>query len=122
MTEEDIKRIVFNQLNENNSIKYSNATITNKDYAESLACSDPVTINDMVNNPVHYQSKSPSVQIDCINAMRAAFGDAEVAIWCRLNAFKYNWRSNRKGGVEDIKKANWYLTKYLELVKEHEIS
>ena len=123
MTSEEVKKIVFNQLQEGKSnTDHTNMSITNKDYAESPVCSDPVTTNDMVNHPKHYQSKNPSVKIECIDAMRAAFGDAEVAIWCRLNAFKYNWRSNRKGGLEDIKKANWYLTKYLELIKEHEIN
>ena len=35
--------------------------------------------------------------------------------FCRLNAFKYLFRSDRKNGVEDIKKANWYLTRFLML-------
>ena len=47
--------------------------------------------------------------------MRAAFGDEEVAVFCKLNAFKYNWRSSSKGKNTDIEKAIWYLNKYLEL-------
>ena len=60
----------------------------------------------------------PRLNIDCLTAMRAAFGDEEVAIWCKLNAFKYNWRSSSKGENIDIGKAIWYLNKYLELNKE----
>jgi len=94
MTNEEIKKIVFEHLDVNNPTKYPN--------------------KDNVNHPSHYQSKS-SVQIECIDAMRAAFGDVEVAIWCKLNAFKYNWRSDSKNGLEDIEKAIWNLSKFLEL-------
>lgn len=70
-----------------------------------------------IDHPVHYQSYNPEVKIECIEAMRAAFGDEAVAIWCKLNAFKYNWRADSKGGNVDIGKAVWYLNKYLELNK-----
>lgn len=73
-------------------------------------------INDpKIDNPSHYQSYSTEINIDCISAMRAAFGDEEVAIFCKLNAFKYNWRAYSKGKNVDIGKAIWYLNKYLEL-------
>ena len=75
--------------------------------------------NDMVNNPSHYQSMVADLNIDCITAMRAAFGDDEVATFCKLNAFKYNWRAQSKGGNVDIGKAIWYLNKYLELGGEN---
>ena len=70
-----------------------------------------------IDNPTHYQSYNTKVDIDCITAMRAAFGDEEVAIFCKLNAFKYNWRADSKGKNIDIGKAIWYLNKYLELNK-----
>lgn len=68
-----------------------------------------------IDHPVHYGTLNPKVDIDCITAMRAAFGDENVAIWCKLNAFKYTWRESSKGGKVDIGKAIWYLNKYLEL-------
>ena len=71
--------------------------------------------DDKVNHPTHYQSYNPKINIECIDAMRAAFGDEAVAIWCKLNAFKYNWRSSSKGKNTDIGKAIWYLNKFLEL-------
>ena len=71
---------------------------------------------DMVNNPSHYQSYLKD-GIDCITAMQHAFGIEATAIFCKLNAFKYNWRATSKGGNEDISKAIWYLNKYLELNK-----
>ena len=76
--------------------------------------------NDMVNNPSHYQSMTKDLNIDCITAMRAAFGDYETAIFCKLNAFKYVWRASSKNGNEDINKAFWYLKKYSELGGEEQ--
>lgn len=66
---------------------------------------------DVVNNPEHYTSGG----IECIDAMTAAFGEEAVQDFCICNAFKYVWRSRKKNGLEDIKKAKWYLDKYLEL-------
>lgn len=74
---------------------------------------------NLVNHPSHYQSYNSNLKIECIDAMRAAFGDEEVAVFCKLNAFKYNWRSNSKGKNTDIEKAIWYLNKYLELGGEY---
>ena len=69
-------------------------------------------MNDQVNHPQHYNSGG----IECIDAMEAAFGKEEVASFCKLNAFKYIWRSNHKGKcAEDMEKAEWYIRKYNEL-------
>lgn len=68
---------------------------------------------DTVNRPIHYASGN----IECIDAMLSAFGKEEVQIFCKLNAFKYLWRSERKNGSEDIRKAQWYISKYNELEK-----
>jgi len=64
-----------------------------------------------VDHPSHYNQG----KIECIEAMRAAFGDEEVKIFCKLNSFKYHWRANDKEGLKDIKKAQWYVDKYVEL-------
>ena len=78
---------------------------------------DPEGNDDMVNNPSHYQSMTGGLNIDCITAMRAAFGDEAVTDFCICNAFKYIWRHQSKNGKQDIEKAIWYLNKYLELNK-----
>lgn len=63
-------------------------------------------MGDPVQRPDHYNQGG----IECIDAMRAAFGDAAVETFCQLNAFKYNWRAHEKGDSEqDLKKALWYL-------------
>lgn len=66
---------------------------------------------DAVNHPHHYTNGS----IECIDAMVAAYGKDAVAEYCIINAFKYIWRSEHKNGLEDIKKAVWYLNKHIEL-------
>lgn len=71
-------------------------------------------MNDNVEHPKHYTNGG----IECIDAMISAFGKEAVMIYCRINAFKYIWRSDLKGRVEDIQKAAWYLRKYLELAEE----
>lgn len=77
----------------------------------------PDGVDDQVNNPSHYQSMVPDLNIDAISCMRAAFGDDEVASFCICNALKYIFRHRSKNGKQDIEKAIWYLRKYLELNK-----
>jgi len=71
---------------------------------------------DNVQHPAHYTQGG----IECIDAMQSAFGVEAVKTYCRINAFKYLWRSDHKGHTEDIEKAIWYLNKYLELEKTNE--
>lgn len=66
---------------------------------------------DNVNHPTHYNQGN----IECIDAMISAFGAEKVAVFCRINAFKYVWRMANKNGLEDAKKAVWYLNKHIEL-------
>lgn len=69
---------------------------------------------DPVNRPAHYTSGG----IECIDAMQAAFGEDAVKDFCLCNAFKYLWRHRQKNGVEDLKKARWYLNRLIEAVEE----
>lgn len=69
----------------------------------------------LVSHPTHYQSMNASLNIECIDAMRAAYGDDVVKDFCICNAFKYLFRHTSKGGNTDILKAKWYLDKYIEL-------
>ena len=57
-------------------------------------------------NPSHYKSGD----IECIDAMEAAFGRAAVTTYAEINAFKYIFRLHNKGPrIENINKAIWYL-------------
>lgn len=69
---------------------------------------------DPVNHPAHYTSGV----IECIDAMQAAFGVEAVKDFCLCNAFKYLWRHRNKNGVEDLKKARWYLNRLITAMEE----
>lgn len=70
--------------------------------------------NDIVNHPGHYETG----KFECIEVMQEALGVDAVKDFCICNAFKYLYRHKRKNGLEDIKKAKWYIDKLLELSKE----
>ena len=69
--------------------------------------------SEAVDHPAHYQGKN-----ECIDVMEAMFGVDAVIAFCKCNAFKYRFRANMKNGEEDIKKAEWYETKLIELLGE----
>ena len=100
MTPKEINKIVFKQF-ENN---------------ETSSLNIPKTpMNNPVHHPKHYQSCIDGLNIECIDAMRAAYGDHVVECFCLGNAMKYLFRCCDKGKNEDIKKAQWYLNKFLQL-------
>lgn len=67
---------------------------------------------DNVNHPAHYTQGG----VECIDAIKAAVGDG-FAGYCAGNVIKYVWRYRVKGGVEDLKKARWYLERLIGLVE-----
>lgn len=67
---------------------------------------EEIKVNDNVNHPSHYEGHT---SIDCIDNMRLIFGNQRVAEYCMLNAYKYLSRHKYKNGLEDLKKAEWYL-------------
>lgn len=69
---------------------------------------------NMVIHPNHYNQGS----IECWDAMESTFGKEAVMTFCKLNAFKYLWRSDSKNGIEDVNKAINYLNHYKELRDE----
>ena len=66
-------------------------------------------MNDNVNHPSHYTSGD----IECIDAIRAALGDKFEGFLIG-NVIKYCWRHDHKNGLEDLKKAQWYLRKVID--------
>lgn len=71
---------------------------------------------DNVNHPSHYINNPKG--IECINAMEAGLGKEAVMSFCLCNAFKYIFRTQNKNGIEDVKKAIWYLNKFISLYEE----
>ena len=61
-------------------------------------------------NPRHYNQG----KVECIDALESATVDKKgIEAVCTANVIKYLWRYESKNGVEDIKKAKWYLNKLL---------
>jgi len=69
------------------------------------------TKEDMVNNPSHYNQAG----VEAIDAIRAATGEG-FEYYLQGNILKYLWRYRYKNGVEDLKKAEWYLKVLIEEV------
>ncbi|MBO7451871.1 MAG: DUF3310 domain-containing protein [Clostridiales bacterium] len=66
----------------------------------------------MVNHPPHYQSESGLEVIDVIDA----FLD-----WKSVyagNILKYTLRYKNKNGLEDLKKAQWYLNRMISKMEK----
>lgn len=63
---------------------------------------------DNVNSPSHYTQAG----IECIDAITAAVsGKNGIEAVCVANIIKYLWRYELKNGLEDVKKAQWYLNR-----------
>jgi len=61
-------------------------------------------------NPSHYRQGS----VECIDALDAATVNKKgLDAICTANIIKYLWRCEEKGGLEDLKKAQWYLSKMI---------
>ena len=62
-------------------------------------------------NPDHYKAGA----VECIVALEAAtVNKTGIEAVCTSNVIKYLWRYEAKGGLEDVKKAQWYLQKLIE--------
>ena len=72
--------------------------------------------NDPVNHPAHYIADDG---IECIDAIEATLTPEEFRGYLRGQVIKYVWRCNYKGKrLEDLEKAEWYLKKYINILKK----
>lgn len=61
-------------------------------------------------NPNHYTYG----KYECIDVLEDVLKDCKgIDAFCIGNAIKYLWRYNHKNGLEDLKKARWYLNKII---------
>lgn len=58
--------------------------------------------HDAVNHPKHYTAHPSGVE--CITI-------TEHMSFCIGNAVKYLWRADLKNGLEDLRKAAWYINR-----------
>ena len=66
------------------------------------------SVHESVHAPKHYQGD------ECILAMEKMLGHDEFRGFLRGNIFKYMWRYKDKNGIEDLRKANWYLDRLIK--------
>ena len=71
---------------------------------------------DPVNHPSHYQSKNGLETIQVIEAFTDGLEGMEAVD--TANVLKYVCRWKKKNGVEDLKKAQWYLENLIHFEEE----
>ena len=65
-------------------------------------------------HPKHYQLPGGMQVVD---VEQAVFGREALMEHCLCSATEYILRHKRKNGIEDIRKAHWWIEKYLELAE-----
>ena len=67
---------------------------------------------DLVNHPSHYTAGG----IEVIDFIVAKLTGEEFSGFCKGNVLKYVSRANHKNGLEDLRKAKWYVDRLIEEV------
>lgn len=70
--------------------------------------------DDAINHPSHYNRDNA---MECLEEMRIIFGNDAVAAFCLCNVWKYRYRASSKGHDQDIAKSDFYMKKYVELIR-----
>lgn len=70
----------------------------------------PLIQEDVVNHPSHYTDGA----IECIEGIEAQQTLEEFRGYLKGNIAKYLWRERHKGGIESLKKAQWYLDRLIQ--------
>lgn len=73
---------------------------------------------DLVNHPNHYKTESGIETIEVIEAFTKGLEGIEATD--TGNIIKYICRWKKKNGLQDLKKAQWYLNHLIEKVEEKE--
>ena len=81
---------------------------------EDLELVEEETKKDNVNHPSHYGNGS----IECIDYLEDFLTKEEFIGYLRGNIGKYLHRWRYKNGLEDLRKAEWYLNKLMGVMKD----
>lgn len=72
--------------------------------------SDPI-------NPDHYRQG----KVECIDAIESAtVNKTGIEAACTANIIKYLWRYESKNGLQDVKKARWYLDRLISVLEQQQ--
>lgn len=69
-------------------------------------------------HPAHYQTSNGLETIDVMEAFTEDMAGYEAV--CTSNVLKYICRWKKKNGLEDLKKAEWYLKRLIERIESSE--
>lgn len=74
--------------------------------------------NETINHPTYYNTPGRK---ECIEEMIDIWGEAAVALWCEMTAYKYAYRMGLKDGEpgeKDRNKCVWYMNKRAQLLDD----
>ena len=76
---------------------------------------------DWGSDPVQHPSHYTAGPVECIDAIDSAVTGLEgyQAVYT-AQVIKYIYRWKRKNGLEDLKKAEWYLQRLIKKIKEED--
>jgi len=77
-----------------------------EDFKDEWRNENPAATSDNI-NPGHYKDS----EIECIDAIESSMSKEAFKGYLKGNIIKYVWRYEQKNGVEDLKKARWYLAR-----------
>ena len=84
---------------------------------DEVNCYNKESNVDMVNHPAHYTQGG----IECIDCIKSVtVGKVGIEAFCVGNAIKYLFRYEEKNGIEDVKKARWYIDRLIRELEEKE--
>lgn len=68
-------------------------------------------MSDMISHPTHYTAG----KVECIDAIESVlpFCKSPTEGFLLGQVLKYLWRYPLKGGVEDLRKAEWYMARLI---------
>ena len=117
MEESTPKQYVFRDLNTIEEGIAELEKIQNYTNVSTALIKEEKNQKEMVNHPLHYQGLEVNgTNVECIEAMEGLKGWYNTAIFCELNAFKYNWRVGEKDMIpQELGKIAWYGNKAKEL-------
>lgn len=74
--------------------------------------------DEIVTHPPHYKSKTGLEAIDVIEAFTENLNGIEATDTGNIIKYMCRWKS--KNGLQDLRKAAWYLEHLISKVEEHE--
>ena len=75
-------------------------------------------MSDSVNHPNHYTQGS----IETIDYMESCLTEEEFCGGCKMNILKYVSREKFKNGLEDLRKARWYLDRLISYLEKRGVA